>query len=425
MTVKKPLCKQKYMTKIQHKINTSLRPKKPLLVNTREFVRKNKQETILKAFKHLLRTTLEKIHKIGKMILTIEEEKSDKKDFFNHQYCGLPNAHKIKIVKANKGQFMYQGLASCSMIWRCPICSIKILAGRQKEISHLLEHHVKAGYKIGFLTLTMRHKKLDAFEYTLNKLNDTYRKIRNQKEFKHLTKQDLFLGQIKSLETTYTESNGWHPHIHILYFYKTNDSELITSFQKRLITKWAQITNSQVKRQDQSIIETIDEVGQYITKFDIVKEITGDWTKTSKGIKPFQMLEAIASKRIVLGTRTVEESKLLLINLWIEYITTTKGKHRISISPEINYAYKLEAKTDDQLTKQIDVEQIIISMSKEIMMTIIDNEIKADLINICYDHENDLQEQQKQIFDLLQEFEYIQKQILSNGEIHLSINNLN
>lgn len=137
------------------------------------------------------------------------------------------------------------------------------------------------------------------------------------------------------------------------------------------------------------------------------------------------MLEAIASKRIVLGTRTVEESKLLLINLWIEYITTTKGKHRISISPEINYAYKLEAKTDDQLTKQIDVEQIIISMSKEIMMTIIDNEIKADLINICYDHENDLQEQQKQIFDLLQEFEYIQKQILSNGEIHLSINNLN
>ncbi len=415
------------MAKIQTSYNFTKHKKrfeKPLLVNTTKFVEQNSNKTLLKAFKHQLRTTLEKSVKKGKLILT-QDELNSSKQFFKHQFCGLPNSQNIRIAKTQQNNFNYTGLSSCSMVWRCPVCSLKILSGRNKQINHLLTHHIKKGYSIGFLTLTMRHKKSDSLEYTFNKLNGIYRKIRQHKEFRNLTKNNLFLGQIKSLEITYTNKNGWHPHIHVLYLYKTNDNVLITRFQKSIISKWAKLTNSQVKRQDQSIIKNLNEVGQYITKFDVSKELTGDFSKTSKGIKPFQMLAAMANNQIVLGTKTLKESNKLLTSLWVEYITTTKGKHRISISPEINYAYKLEEKTDDQLTKEIDIKHIVLSMSKNIMQTVINNEIKADLINICYDYPDNLTKQQNTIFELLQEFEYIQKHILPDGSIHILLNQLN
>jgi len=398
----------------------------PLDTN-RELVRPEHKKQYQKTLKINFRILIYQMRKMAKNNYTLHE--SLKREVSNKipaiSYCGSPTTRNVKIVKANGGKIMYKGLASCSMIWRCPICSFKILKGRAKEIYGITSRHLRTKKTNGFVTITIKHNRKDSLESTLNKVTNSYRKFQNLKFFRKLKKSGIYLGQIKSLELTHTYKNGWHPHLHIIYFWNTKDKNEVEIIQNQIINQWSNYIKGSIKAQNQSIVSTEKQITEYVTKWDIIQELTNDFAKKSHGFKPMQLLAMQVTKELLYNHTNQKKSDNHIKALWLEYIEATKGKHRIHISRNLNKIYKVEKKTDEQLTKEINIEDLIISFCQHTWKIITQNELEPHLINICYEHKEKKQKQQKEVYKLLQQFEYIKNNITEKGEMYISLNQNN
>ena len=350
------------------------------------------------------RHTLYNTREIGKTILTKKElECVEKKP--RHTFCGFATHDRhVKLVKANLGKFMYKGAASCSSIWRCPSCSMKILKGRAKELYSITSAHLKENQnnEMGFLTLTLKHTRKDALKDTLDRLLNSWRKLQNHRFFSSIKKQGFYIGQIKALEITHTEKNGWHPHLHIILFWKdisTNDIEI---YQNQILSNWVNYTKGSLKAQDQKIVYNKD-VAEYVTKWDSIQELTNDFAKNVSGVKPFQLLNYIYDSKLLYSYKTLKSSNNRCKAMFREYIEATKGKHRIGISRVLNQLYKVESKTDEELTNEIDIEDILLSFEREVWRIINLNDLQPFLIDIA--SETNKKDAQNDILELLNEFD--------------------
>ncbi|WAC02513.1 protein rep [Lacinutrix neustonica] len=268
--------------------------------------------------------------------------KSEKEAFVNSgkkpniEFCGKNIKYQteaVELVLNDKKLPCFRNLAMCGLVWRCPICSMKILQGRSEQLSDILIEHEKTGNKTGFITLTIPHTKKDTLKETLDKINDNYRRFQQTRWFRNHKKN--IIGQVKALEITYTNQNGWHPHLHILYFYKTHNVNQIQSFQKELVSKWVDFrdNNARLVGQDYQLCYN-NSIDSYVSKWDIIKEVTAVNVKKSKGFTPFQAL-----KRLVIKDYSNFNQRFFLVERFREYSETTKGKHRLSISPNLFKEY--------------------------------------------------------------------------------------
>jgi hypothetical protein len=350
----------------------------------------------------------------GKKLKTQHEIESNKNT--RHTFCGLAsNKEFVNILEQNsptqenpsKKSYHFNGLTSCKSIWRCPSCNLKLLKGRATEVYQLTSAHQKQNYEIGFVTLTIKHNIKDSLKTSLNKLGDQYRKFQRHTHFSTL-KKDLLLGQIKSTEITYSTRNGWHPHLHIIYFYKSSDINQIQKEQQKLIQNWANYTDGKLISQNQQIGYSSTKLAKYITKWDIVQELTNDFSKKAKGLKPFELLSIIAKNQHQFPNKNLEASLQQTKSLWLEYVEATKGKRRITTSPKLNLLYKVQIKSDDQIIDQKQEGENIISFSRQTWSIIYENNLQPFLIDICKTH-SFIITQQKEIIKFLSEFAHITK----------------
>lgn len=423
------------MTKIlQNKISTKPLKKEcshsPLDTN-RKSVRPFVQKTVTKIIKKQFRQHLYKMLQTAKILLTTEELDKIKRTKNNHsqiQYCGYATVQRNpQIVKANGGKFMYKGVASCSCIWRCPICSFKILKARAKMVYKIMSSHHRTKQKMGFVTLTTRHNHKQSLEEVQEQIFTKYRKFQNQKYFRNLKKSGVYLGQINSREHTHTYRNGWHPHLHIIFFYTSKSNEEVEEIQKELIQRWADYSGTKekpnkVKAQNQKVVYSIEEIKDYVTKWDAVQELTNDFAKSSKGVKPFELLTKIVKKELLHKYTSQEQSDNKCKSLWIEYIEATKGKRRIMTSPILNKLYNVEEKTDEELNSKMDIEDIIISFNNQTWKVITKNDLQPHLIDICYQFKEDKPKQKLEIFNLLCEFDFFRKITTNEDTMIIKIN---
>ena len=345
----------------------------------RPFINKAK---VLRAKKY--RHSLYFARETAKMILTNKElEKNAKKSRIS--FCGFATHSKnVKLVKANKGKFMFNGSTSCNAIWRCPVCSLKILKGRAKELYSITSQHLKESptNEMGFLTLTVKHTRKDNLKDTLAFLNDSWRSLQNQKFFRNMKKEGNYLGQIKALEITHTKLNGWHPHLHIILFWQNLTSEQVLQNQHIILNRWVDWTNGKAQAQNSKIVYNTD-ISEYVTKWDSIQELTNDFSKKSEGIKPFQLLNLIHENQTIYDYKCLKSSLNRCKAMYREYVEATRGKHRIGISRNLNALYKVESKTDQELVNEIDIEDIIMSFEREIWALINLNDLQPHILDIA------------------------------------------
>ncbi len=329
------------------------------------------------------RLLLYKMRDVSKQIMTSEERHRyyDEKKRPNIQFCGNGlsfNKEAIELVLTDKKKIAYRNLAMCGLVWRCPICSMKILQGRQEQLYKYISSHKKAKLEVGFVTLTIRHNRKDSLEYTLNKLNDNYRAFQQNRAFKKHKKQ--ILGQVKAVEITHSPRNGWHPHLHILYFFKKTSLENINHIHDDIVTRWADFRdNNSLKRSQKAVLSYDNEIVDYMSKWDVIKEVTATHVKKSSGTTPFQMLKKLALK----DYDEKKNGKLKLMGLFREYATYTKGKQRLQISPNIKKAYpEVSDKTDEDLLKDIKVEKLIATMQYIVWHQIVKKGLQPHIINV-------------------------------------------
>jgi hypothetical protein len=328
----------------------------------------------------IYKTMLHQMRRIAKTNYTLKETKEQRKPRI--QYCGYSlngtTTNPVQMCSNDKGGLFFNGIANCGGYWRCPVCAVKISENKKELLSGLITKHQEKNLSIGFLTLTVRHNRLDTLKKSLDKLLKNYRKFQTGRFF---AKTDNgLLGQIKTLEITFSKENGWHPHLHLLFFYTHSHNDKIDKFQKDFISRWFKYAdnNGTLSAQNQKIVTS--DISDYLAKYDITSEMTKGQIKSSKGLTPFTALSKIA-----IGDYADHNEKRLLYGLYSAYVEETQGRHFVNISNSLRKEYKeyldeLE-KTDDEIVNEVTIDEVLLKISIPIWKLIAKNDLQPLVLN--------------------------------------------
>lgn len=267
------------------------------------------------------------------------------------------------------GQFAhFSGTERCSSVWACPVCSAVIRAERAREISQAVEAHHAAGGSILFVTLTIRHDRADSLKQSMDAVLGSWRKLLQgsawvgSKSKQGARDRYRVSGYIRSTEVTYG-SNGWHPHIHALFFTddKLSGTE-VAAFGDELHTRWARFSHKATgklpTREHGTDAQQVDENGQVLGKYlakvqdegnsktekwDSAAELARADVKRGRGdnFVPFELLDF--DHPLPLPQRR---------RLWVEYYTGTKGRRAITWSRGLKARYDVGEKSDEEVIEE-------------------------------------------------------------------------
>lgn len=215
----------------------------------------------------------------------------------------------IGILKTDSGNFGYTGLQTCGSIWTCKVCASRISERRSVEIRTAVDAWLGQGHGVIFVTNTFPHSKNDDLREMLARLFDVcWNRYINHRGYKRFRKSVGYVGRIRAVEVTYSPLNGWHPHIHEIWFIEKPATAFdLVKFKETLFPTWlASTLGSGFK--EPSFKHGLDvrdasAAADYISKFgkepswDISKELSKSHIKKGKkeSITPFDMVREYAA----------------------------------------------------------------------------------------------------------------------------------
>lgn len=124
-------------------------------------------------------------------------------------------------VKLNKktSRAGFGNLIRCDSLWICPCCHARVMAKRGTEVEKAGNEWVEnRGNHTQMMTLTHRHTRDDNLKQSLLKMGEAEKRLYNDRQMRQIWQQIGKVGSIKALETTHSNANGWHPHVHSVLF---------------------------------------------------------------------------------------------------------------------------------------------------------------------------------------------------------------
>lgn len=291
------------------------------------------------------------------------------------RYCGRFAAGDTVAVKvtqtADGARAGLGGVQSCGSVHACPVCSEKVNAGRQAELTAGINGWLAGGGAVLFGTLTLRHNRghrladlLDAISPAWNRTTSGAGVAWNGSRRRNGDIGDKarfgIAGVVRVVETKHG-INGWHPHVHFLVFLDAALSpRQVLDLEARMFGRW----ESALVKMGFSTIREVgidlrpvtagDGLGDYFTKATYgttaggaAYEVTGSHSKREGkgGRTPFDLLRAV-----------VEVGDADALDLWHEYEAATKGRRQLTWSRGLRdrLALGVEA-TDEELVEADDL----------------------------------------------------------------------
>lgn len=295
----------------------------------------------------------------------------------------LKGFDRVDIFKHRKTfKAFYGNLMTCGSVWKCPVCASKITERRRLELQILLAEHEKQGYKTMFLTLTFRHKLGEKLSDNLKKFKAVIKDFQSGKAYDEIRKKIDYIGQVRAFEITYSSVNGWHPHVHILLFFKEKRVAVtkIAKEMEKLYLKALEKNNAEglegIAFKLLKGEKAQEQLSSYFTKWSLENEMTKANTKKSRkktSKTPFDLL------------RDYLESNNA-VNLWLfrEYAECMKGTKQLAYSPGLKKLYDIEEKTDEELAKEkIEQADLLGSLSLEEWQLVLQEDYRADFLKQC------------------------------------------
>lgn len=272
--------------------------------------------------------------------------------------CGrTPYAEYIG-VRNNGTVSGFSGLTTCGSVWICPVCNAKIMARRSLEIGSAVALAQLAGYRVGFITFTMRHHSGQSLAVLWACLSYAWGAVTSGKPWTKAKDRYGVVGYLRAVEVTHGR-NGWHVHIHALVFL---DSSLvapdISQLHGSMFERWrAALLRKGLEApllvgQDARILEgPADEaLSGYLTKAQdngvvtrrlIGVELTSSQTKhvrSTYGTRPpWALLDDW------FGDGDADSAAA-----WIEFESASKGKRQLTWSRGLRELLGLTAEKDDE-----------------------------------------------------------------------------
>lgn len=226
----------------------------------------------------------------------------------------------IKVTGAgtDKAAAGFSGLQTCGSVWACPVCSEKVNAERQHEIETGIHNWLDEGNSILFGTFTLRHDRTDGLADLWDAISPAWAKTVGGSSW-HGNKRTTgdkhrfnVAGWARVVEVK-DGANGWHPHIHVLFFLrgKAPSKNVVTDLRRRLFGRW----ESALAARGYSVLDRVgvdlravgdaEALGSYFAKntYAVTSpgaaayEVTGSQSKRQGkgGETPFQLLARLVT----------------------------------------------------------------------------------------------------------------------------------
>lgn len=286
------------------------------------------------------------------------------------------------------GHTFYGGLMTCGSAYACAVCSTKINEVRAAEIRSAVSQWVASGGICLFVTLTFPHYREDSFE-SLMKLfkQGALKRFREGREYESIKSELGYFSFIRSIEVTWGEANGWHPHSHEIWFVKPDFLQsslpelvgksfhtlgdklkefVLEPMKLRLYNKWRNAVVSSglsapsyERGINLQVAETEEDLqvrlADYFTKTGIEKapwgvddEMTRHNTKKGKEgrFTPFDFL------RNQFDPRFTKSQKARFLKLFAEYVRGFKGTAKIYWASGLKDHFNIADLTDEAAAEQ-------------------------------------------------------------------------
>jgi hypothetical protein len=260
----------------------------------------------------------------------------------------------------NRDKAHYFNVQRCGSMCMCKPCAKIVTEKRRSELKKGTKTWKDKGGFLYFISLTSRHNSNTHFK-TLKQgqskaQNYFFTGGKAEKLFERLGK----VGHITSNETTYSPTNGHHPHKHILIF---SDKELsgfeLYNLQKELALHWqhcCELAGIELPDLKHGLdLRDGTHVAEYISKWGIEEEMTKSQQKLGKNgsYSPWDLLElSIEDKPLSNGK--------LPSKLFQEYALVFKGARLLSWSRGLKKLLNVLDLSDDELINETDKQSFIV-----------------------------------------------------------------
>lgn len=239
-------------------------------------------------------------------------------------------------VRERAGVAGFAGLQTCGSVWADPVCSSKVMARRRVEIGAAVEIWQARGGRVGFVTLTMRHRKGQRLSTLWDGLSKAWGRVTSGVRWTKDRQVFGVAGWLRVVEVTYGR-NGWHVHVHSLIFFQPSTVEPdAAALHASMFGRWAAglrsagLSQPLMVGQDSRLIEGAADVGlaQYFTKAvhggdRIAYEFTGSQTKAVRG--------ALGTRPVwSLLDEVIDSGDADSLDLWHEYEKGSKGRRQMT-----------------------------------------------------------------------------------------------
>lgn len=280
---------------------------------------------------------------------------------------------------AQHGAAHYTGLATCGSVWACPICASKIQERRRGEIENAMTWAKDRGLTACMVTLTFPHTAFDDLRTLLEKQADALARFRRSRAYTKLMKRLGFAGLIRSLEVTHGQ-NGWHPHVHELWFISTPFlgawSEVARCWEAACRSAGL-LDESKVDAFREHAVHVKSEVtsGEYLAKQDdsrkwgLAHEMSKATSKAGRasGCHPHHFL-----------VRNAPGDALR----YFEYVDGMKGRRQLFWSPGLKSKVGVVEKSDEQVAEEETEQAVrICTLDRKAWNVVRGNDARAEVLD--------------------------------------------
>jgi hypothetical protein len=110
------------------------------------------------------------------------------------------------------------GTQTCGSVWGCPVCAAKIAERRCQEVASGIAAHRAAGGVVLAVALTFRHERGEDLADILRRFLAALRAMQSGAPWVRFRDDWRVNGVIRSIECMWGKANGYHPHVHFLFF---------------------------------------------------------------------------------------------------------------------------------------------------------------------------------------------------------------
>lgn len=251
-------------------------------------------------------------------------------------------AVELKLSEQRKRAF-FTGLQICGSVWQCPICAAKVSERRRVELTDAIGRAQSQGLRVLLLTLTVRHGLGDDVKLMLKRMSKALGRCSSDRKAKEVRASMGLVGTVRTLEVT-DGPNGFHPHLHILLFIRSDWSlqTIEDAWANLWIDACIKVGLPEPVRNVACKVEDGSKAAKYVGKWGMVEEVTKGHLKHGRkgGRTPWDLLRAAADGDNQAGRR------------WLIFADAFKGQVQLRWSPGLRALLGMpSSKSDKELAE--------------------------------------------------------------------------